>query len=163
MPITVEPISAANKGMAEQMLRDYSIELDPDDYDGRETAHEAELQQWLTKLYDEAITNQRNYWLAYNNGELIGFVVFRLKDSWWDPSRKYGQLNEFYILPSARGHGAGRELAELAFAAMQRQGAGNIELGVITSNTQGLAFWQSLGFTVDHYVLKMPLKQEVRV
>jgi ribosomal protein S18 acetylase RimI-like enzyme len=139
------------------MLRDYSIELDPADYHGQseeDFAHE--IAYWLSKMYDEAMAGERYYWLAFDAGQPIGFISFRLLHGWFDGSQ-YGKLDEFYIAPSARGQGTGRELAQMAFTEMQRQGAGNVELGVLISNTSGLAFWQSIGLKVNHQVLRMPL------
>jgi len=160
LPIQIEPINAANRDIAQQMLRDYSIELDPADYHGQSEANFAhEIAYWLNKMYDEAMAGERYYWLVFDERQPVGFVSFRMQQGWFDGS-KYGKLDELYIVPQARGRGAGRKLAEMAFAEMQRQGAGNVELGVLISNISGLAFWQSIGLKVNHQVLKMSLKAD---
>lgn len=159
MQIRIEPINEANLEWAGAMLRDYSIELEPDDYNGREEAHAADVGKWLDKMYAEAAEGKIVYWLAYHDDAPLGFVVFATKESDWD-GRPYGKLHEFYILPAMRGGGNGRALAQLAFDEMAQRGATNVELGVLLSNVGGLAFWQSLGVKINHYVLSMPLRKQ---
>jgi ribosomal protein S18 acetylase RimI-like enzyme len=156
LPIQIESLSAANRALAELLLREYSIEFDPADFYSHLAAAEHELAVWMDKMYEEVMAGERYYWLAYDEGELIGFVTFRLQHGWLDGS-KYGKLDEFYIVPLARKGGRGRELAGIAFAEMAQEGAHGVQLGVLLNNERGLAFWQSLGLKINHYELRMPL------
>jgi ribosomal protein S18 acetylase RimI-like enzyme len=156
LPFQIESLSDANREVAARLLREYSIEFDPADFYSHLDAAEHELAVWMNKMYDEVIAGERYYWLAYDEGEIIGFVTFRLEHGWLDGS-KYGKLDEFYIVPTARKSGRGRELAQMAFVEMARQGMSGVHLGVLISNERGLAFWQSLGLKINHYELRMPL------
>lgn len=153
MTLTYQPVDGGNRHIAAAMLADYSRELEPESFD------EAEIVPWLNIMYDDAQAGKRIYWLAYADEQPVGFVVFMVKPGWFDPNRKIGVLAEFYIIPAVRGRGLGREMAEATFADMVARGASSLELGVLTSNTTALAFWQSLGLTIHHHELTMPLPQ----
>lgn len=156
MTLQIETLSEANRVIAARLLREYSIEFDPDDFYTHLDAAKHELVSWMDKMYAEAMAGERYYWLAYETGELIGFVTFRMEYGWLNGS-KHGKLDEFYIMPLARRNGRGGELARMAFAEMAQQGAKGVELGVLLSNERGLAFWRSLGLKINHYILKMNL------
>jgi len=152
LSLDIQPFAVSDLPVAEAMLRDYSRELEPHNFD------EGDLQKWFALIQSNVAEGKWHYWLAHQQGAAVGFVIFLVSGTWFDPAAKIGNLEEFYIVPAARGQGLGRELALAAFAALAAQGATSLRLGVLASNTTGLAFWQSLGLKVQHQVLTMPLK-----
>ena len=58
-------------------------------------------------------------------------------------------LEDLYVDESARGTGLGRALVEAAFERARARGCRRIELDVNESNTEAIAFYESLGFTTE--------------
>jgi len=81
-------------------------------------------------------------------------------------------VHQLYILPARQGLGLGHRLMDCAEARARELGADRIWLGVMVKNTQAVAWYQKMGFTVtetapfvmgsttvDHYIgyLSLPL------
>jgi GNAT superfamily N-acetyltransferase len=62
----------------------------------------------------------------------------------YDPHPDHRRLRHFYVLPSARRHGAGRVLADALAAAAFRLAP---RLHLRATHTDSIAFWDSMGFT----------------
>jgi ribosomal protein S18 acetylase RimI-like enzyme len=58
-------------------------------------------------------------------------------------------LEDLYVDDSARGSGLGRALVNAAFERARARGCRRIELDVNESNTDAIAFYESLGFTTE--------------
>jgi ribosomal protein S18 acetylase RimI-like enzyme len=58
-------------------------------------------------------------------------------------------LEDLYVDDAARGTGLGRALVEAAFEDARARGCRRMELDVNESNTEALAFYESLGFTTE--------------
>ena len=58
-------------------------------------------------------------------------------------------LEDLYVDESARGTGLGRVLVNAAFERARARGSRRIELDVNESNTEAIAFYESLGFTTE--------------
>ena len=59
-----------------------------------------------------------------------------------------GHIHHTAVLPEFRHQGIGRELVEAAMSALEREGISKVFLVAFERNTDGNAFWESLGFTV---------------
>ncbi|MGH8136964.1 MAG: GNAT family N-acetyltransferase [Steroidobacteraceae bacterium] len=78
------------------------------------------------------------------HGEPVGFALFFHNFSTF-LGRPGIYLEDLYVRPEARGHGAGRRvLAWLAAAALQR-GCGRLEWAVLDWNEPSIGFYESLG------------------
>ena len=79
-------------------------------------------------------------------------------------------MHQLYILPAKQGHGLGHRLMACAEARACELGADRIWLGVMVKNTQAVAWYKKLGYTVtetspfvmgsttvDHYIGYFPL------
>jgi len=76
-------------------------------------------------------------------GEVVGWCdVVRLDQE----SFRHGWRLGMGLLPTVRGRGVGRRLAEAAIAAARAKGAERIELEVFASNTRAIALYERLGF-----------------
>jgi ribosomal protein S18 acetylase RimI-like enzyme len=58
-------------------------------------------------------------------------------------------LEDLYVDESARGTGLGRALVKAAFERARVRGCRRIELDVNETNTDAIAFYESLGFTTE--------------
>jgi ribosomal protein S18 acetylase RimI-like enzyme len=58
-------------------------------------------------------------------------------------------LEDLYVDDGARGTGLGRALVDAAFERARQRGCRRIELDVNESNTDAIAFYESLGFTTE--------------
>ena len=70
------------------------------------------------------------------------------------------------LLPTARGRGVGRQLAQAGIAAAVARGAERIELEVFASNTRAIALYEQLGFVregVKHRARKLDGQYEDNV
>ncbi len=63
-----------------------------------------------------------------------------------------GWINYLAVAPAVQRHGIGRRMMEAAEVALKQRGCPKINLQVRTSNAAALAFYRSLGFTVDEVV-----------
>lgn len=78
-------------------------------------------------------------------GHLIGIGFFSRGDR--IKTRHKGNLQGIYVRLEARGHGVGRAITEALVAhARTLDGLEVLHLGVITSNTQAIRLYESLGF-----------------
>ena len=60
-----------------------------------------------------------------------------------------GWINYLVVDPDLRGHGLGRRMVEHAEAWLVAQGCPKLNLQVRATNTEVLAFYESLGYDVD--------------
>jgi GNAT superfamily N-acetyltransferase len=87
--------------------------------------------------------------VAVDGPDLVGFVQFspgRDADAETGPS---GEVNAIYVLPSAWGTGAGRELMRGAVAALAEAGFRRATLWVLDSNERARRFYAAAGWAPD--------------
>lgn len=84
-------------------------------------------------------------WIALEGTQAVGYLlevfVFSLEHAGLT-----AEIDEFYLIPGARGSGAGSELLRLAEAEARRMGCANISLQVGISNDPARAFYQRHGY-----------------
>jgi ribosomal protein S18 acetylase RimI-like enzyme len=78
---------------------------------------------------------------------IIGYAYGTLEDrNWNDLLDACGKLNDLYVDPSARRHGAGRALVTEMFAALRARGAPRVVLLSAWKNPDAHAFFEAMGF-----------------
>ena len=84
-------------------------------------------------------------WIALANGPPVGYLlavyVFSLEHLGLT-----AEIDEFFVLPSARGRGIGEELLRLAEAEFVRRGCTNVALQLGRGNDRARAFYRALGY-----------------
>src|SRR6478752_9934721 len=65
---------------------------------------------WLDNIYSQALAGERYLWLAQVGDERIGFCSFRVTPFFRGSTDRLMVIQDFYVVPSARGRGFGREL-----------------------------------------------------
>jgi GNAT superfamily N-acetyltransferase len=93
-------------------------------------------------------TGDAQVWIAERDGQALGWIcVGRSRDT--DANATSGEVRAMYIDPQSWRHGIGRALWAEAEAHCRSQGFSTVTLWVFEANTRALAFYRSLGFTVD--------------
>jgi len=59
-----------------------------------------------------------------------------------------GFIHHLAVHPDYRNQGIGRKLAEATLGALKAEGISKVHLFVLNSNTEGIGFWQHLGWTL---------------
>ena len=81
------------------------------------------------------------------DGRLLGYAYGTLAPrDWNDLLEACGKLNDLYVDPTARRHGAGRALVAAMFAALEARGAPRVVLLTAWKNPDAHAFFEALGF-----------------
>jgi GNAT superfamily N-acetyltransferase len=84
-------------------------------------------------------------WIALAKGQPVGYLlavyVFSLEHLGLT-----AEIDEFFVLPSARGQGIGEELLRLAEAEFRRRGCTNVFLQLGRGNDRARAFYRTHGY-----------------
>lgn len=114
--------------------------------------------RWQNDLPFWLRDRERGLWVAERDGTPVGFAHAH----WWvapplyaGPDEAY--LAEVYVVPEARGHGAGRRLLAAARDWAAGQGLARIRLGVLAANAEALAFWRACGAEPFSVTLTLPV------
>lgn len=140
MDINILPAALTDKPSIAKMLKGPYLRELAQYFAPHEPAAEQYDYPYLDAYWEEP--GARFPFLITANGELAGFAFVN----------QYSRLGtgnawsmaEFYIEPSARGHGVGKTAAELVL----RQFPGNWEVAVLTGNEPALAFWRRVATRV---------------
>jgi GNAT superfamily N-acetyltransferase len=86
-----------------------------------------------------------NGWIAFARGEAVGYLlavyVFSLEHLGLT-----AEIDEFFVLPSARGKGLGDRLLRLAEAEFARRGCTNVFLQLGRGNDRARVFYRAHGY-----------------
>lgn len=82
--------------------------------------------------------------LAERAGQVAGYAVYFLTYSTF-LARPTLYLEDLFVLPAARGHGAAYALMQALAAVAQQRGCGRMEWQVLTWNAPAIAFYERLG------------------
>jgi ribosomal protein S18 acetylase RimI-like enzyme len=113
---------------------------------------------WVDTIYSQALGGERYLWIAQMGQESVGFCSFRVMPFFRDAEETFANVQDFYIVPSVRGRGLGRQLAKLVTRQVEELGAVSIELDVSADNAAGMQFWQRMGFKLRSFSLEMPIR-----
>jgi ribosomal protein S18 acetylase RimI-like enzyme len=103
----------------------------------------------ITRMLRASATHLEVFCLVARDGsEIVGFVVGQLTRSPVLPGVA-GEVQEHYVVPSARGAGISRGLAETAVTRLRRLGAGVIWTHVCVDDREAHEFWRAVGFEGD--------------
>ena len=98
------------------------------------------------KVIQEKMSMQKElFFVAEDNGVIIGTIM-----SGYDGHR--GWLYTVAVKPEFRRRGIGRQLVDHAVAALSNIGCPKVNLQVRSTNTEVLAFYESVGFSTEDRV-----------
>ncbi|MDF0606425.1 GNAT family N-acetyltransferase [Neisseriaceae bacterium TC5R-5] len=136
MSLTIRPATLQDAALIHRFITELAI------YERAEHEVKTDIAGIEQSLFSEAPAAQAL--IAEISGEAVGFAVYFLSYSTW-LGKKGLYLEDLYITPAARGHGAGkallRHLAQLACDT----GCGRFEWSVLDWNEPAIQFYQSIG------------------
>ncbi|EEG32200.1 acetyltransferase, GNAT family [[Clostridium] methylpentosum DSM 5476] len=95
----------------------------------------------------DAVNNQGyRYYMAFENGELIGYCGVQ-------PQQNELFLSKLYLRKDCRGRGISKQLLAEAVAYCKQLGHPSIYLTVNKHNDNTIAIYQRMGFTIDDAVV----------
>jgi GNAT superfamily N-acetyltransferase len=97
----------------------------------------------LRRMLDDAAP--ASGWLATVDGRPAGYLLAVYVLS-LEHLGLTAEIDEFFVLPSARGHGIGSKLLELAEAEFERRRCTNVSLQLGRGNEDGRAFYRARGY-----------------
>lgn len=137
MSADIRPLSAADIPALLPLVEQYWIFEDLAGYEPARVAQE------LGRFCADATIGSG--WIARVRGQAVGYLlavyVFSLEHLGMT-----AEIDEFFVLPSARGKGLGDEMLALAEAEFRRRRCTNVFLQVGTGNDRGRAFYVARGY-----------------
>jgi ribosomal protein S18 acetylase RimI-like enzyme len=112
-------------------------------------------EDWVANVHSQSMLGERTYWFALLDGEIVGFVDFKVMSFHPGSPEKFARIFDLYVAHKFQRQGCGTQLARRTIAAAIDRGARSIELNVLPHNQIALRFWQSLGFSLHLYCLQM--------
>lgn len=82
--------------------------------------------------------------VAEDDAETVGFALYFFNFSTWT-GRRGLYLEDFYVQPSARARGIGRQLFTRLAAIAEECGCGRMELSVLNWNVNAIRFYERYG------------------
>ena len=70
-----------------------------------------------------------------------------------------GRISHVLLSPGSRRRGVGRRMVAAAVEWLRDRGADTVEVQVLSQNLSGLAFWEALGWKVELYQMRRPLRK----
>lgn len=138
MPYHIRPMKPADNAAVAQVIRDVSAEygLSADKGYGVSDPH-------LDNLFDYYRELGGRYWVVELDGHIQGGGGMAPLSG---ASDTVCELQKMYFLPSLRGQGAGKALAELAMAEARQSGFKLCYLETTAALGEALGLYQALGF-----------------
>jgi GNAT superfamily N-acetyltransferase len=84
-------------------------------------------------------------WIAFARGEAVGYLLAVYVHS-LEHLGLTAEIDEFFVLPSARSKGLGEALLRLAEAEFLRRGCTNVALQLGRGNERARLFYRALGY-----------------
>lgn len=136
--VSLESVGAAEREEFIAHLRQYLLELDPDDDPDEHIAQR--VGSWFSE------PNRWLWWGVGATGERVGLVIARRYRGWPDERTWVGSIAEFTVMPAYRGQGCGRALGQAVVHALFALDCERIEASVLWHRREVASFWQQLGF-----------------
>lgn len=136
MPVTVRPATPADAALVHQFI------LDLAEYEKLLDTVEATLDDTRAALFGEHPRAFAD--IAEIDGEPVGFALWFYNFSTFQG--RFGiYLEDLYVRPAARGHGAGKALLVHLARRCRDEKLGRMDWSVLDWNTPSIDFYKSLG------------------
>jgi GNAT superfamily N-acetyltransferase len=113
------------------------------EFEGIEGFEALRIEQLLARLLGNPEAGA--VWVAESQGTLVGYLVavlvLSLEHGGW-----MAEIDEFFVLPAARGGGTGSGLLAAAEAALARRGCVRLQLQLGTLNETARTFYRHRGY-----------------
>lgn len=136
MTISIRPASAADAALILHFIRELAI------YEKAEDQVEATAETLASSLFGPGSPSRAL--ICEQDGEAVGFAVYFFNYSTWQ-AKKGLYLEDLFVLPTARGQGAGKRLLQHLAGIAVQEGCGRFEWSVLDWNQPAIDFYQSIG------------------
>jgi GNAT superfamily N-acetyltransferase len=136
MSITIRDSSRDDTALILHFIRELAI------YEKAEDQVEATPETLAASLFGP--DSPSHALICEQDGQAIGFAVYFFNYSTWQ-ARKGLYLEDLFVLPSARGQGAGKRLLQHLAGIAVAEGCGRFEWSVLDWNQPAIDFYQSIG------------------
>lgn len=82
-----------------------------------------------------------------HNSNPVGYLIGSAKEKWGYRTVKTGELENMFIIPSARRKGVGRLLVTKLLEWLKERGVDRVYVSAFTKNAHAIAFYTKLGFS----------------
>jgi len=137
MTMTVRPLAAAAISAVLPLVEQYWIFEDIRGFDA------AAVRRELERICADPSLGAG--WIAEEGGRAIGYLLAVFVHS-LEHLGLTAEIDEFFLLPSARGHGAGFAMLDAAEAEFRRMGCTNVSLQLGRGNDAAREFYQRRGY-----------------
>jgi len=114
------------------------------DFEGIEGFAALRIELVLKELLEGPVT-RGSIWVAESQGSLAGYLIVVFVTS-VEHQGLMGEIDEFFVLPEARAHGAGTRLLAAAEADLVQRGCVRMQLQLAIANRRARSFYERLGF-----------------
>ena len=104
-----------------------------------------DLMYNLPKIEASIRDPKQEFWLAEENGKLLGFCGIEYNF----PETGFTRIHKLYVLPETQGSGCGKMLLEKAAEESRKRGIWKLHLNVNKYN-KATGFYQKQGFVTDY-------------
>ena len=136
MTLHIRPATVADTALILDFIRALAI------YEKAEDQVEATHETLAASLFGPGSPSRAL--VCEQDGEAIGFAVYFFNYSTWQ-AKKGLYLEDLFVLPAARGQGAGKRLLQHLAGVAVAEGCGRFEWSVLDWNQPAIDFYQSLG------------------
>lgn len=136
MTISIRPASAADAALILHFIRELAI------YEKAEDQVEATAETLASSLFGPGSPSRAL--ICEQDGEAVGFAVYFFNYSTWQ-AKKGLYLEDLFVLPTARGQGAGKRLLQHLAGIAVQEGCGRFEWSVLDWNQPAIDFYDSIG------------------
>jgi GNAT superfamily N-acetyltransferase len=113
------------------------------EFEGIDGFEALRIEQVLQRLIGDAAAGA--VWVAESQGALVGYLVavlvLSVEHRGW-----MAEIDEFFVLPAARGCGTGSRLLQAAEAALAKRGCVRLQLQLGTANEGARTFYRHRGY-----------------
>lgn len=136
MTIAIRPASVSDAALILHFIRALAI------YEKAEDQVEATAETLVASLFGPG--SPARALICEQDGEAVGFAVYFFNYSTWQ-AKKGLYLEDLFVLPTARGQGAGKRLLQHLAAIAVQEGCGRFEWSVLDWNQPAIDFYDSIG------------------
>ena len=136
MTISIRPASAADAALILHFIRELAL------YEKAEDQVEATAETIASSLFGPG--SPARALICEQDGEAVGFAVYFFNYSTWQ-AKKGLYLEDLFVRPTARGHGAGRRLLQHLAGIAVQEGCGRFEWSVLDWNQPAIDFYDAIG------------------
>ena len=144
--LEIERVPESQIARFRELVESYWIELMPK---AAQLQTAASRDRYFRESFSWDQSHQHPWWALLDDCP-VGFLAFSLHRA-----NRRAQMGDFYVAPSYRRRGYGSEMVGWLFTILDHEGVEQIDLNVRRDNPAALEFWQTQGFGIAGYRMRV--------